>query len=218
MRGLFIDTANQNLHLLLLQDQHICASIVDIQSHNQAADLLPVLERLLQQANWSYADLEYLATIRGKGSFTGIRIALTVVKMLQLLLKLPVAACTTFELLSWPYRQLQDFVLLTPAERNKIYVAEFQAEKLVKVQLITATELKYIPSTHILAELTLKELLATILPASTPVQYIQQDLDDEYLATILPTWIQTHPQEELTPLYVREPDINCKFINKEAQS
>ena len=66
--------------------------------------LFPMLQRLTAKAHVNLTDIERLFIIRGPGRFTGIRIALTLASMMQLLNKTEVYGATLFDVL---YRQAQ---------------------------------------------------------------------------------------------------------------
>lgn len=216
MLGLFIDTANQNLHLLLLQDSNVIASVTNPQTQDQAANLLPAIEQLLQQAHSSYAALDYIAVLSGKGSFTGIRIALTTAKLLKLLLQIPVLTCTTFELSSYVHQFPSNCMLLSSADTHKLYCSEFHAGILIHTTLATLQDLP--PQSPVVY---LEALAATqhseLLQQYPQAIVISSQITDQQLANYLHTQFNKHDsafwlQQYIEPLYIREPDINCKYL------
>ena len=42
----------------------------------QAEQLMPMIERVMVQAGWSYNDIDMLAVTKGPGAFTGVRIGM----------------------------------------------------------------------------------------------------------------------------------------------
>ncbi|MEK7287919.1 MAG: tRNA (adenosine(37)-N6)-threonylcarbamoyltransferase complex dimerization subunit type 1 TsaB [Elusimicrobiota bacterium] len=61
--------------------------------------------RLLENSKIKLKDMDFFATTRGPGRFTGIRLSLTIVNTWSWLLKKPVFAPTTLELMAWQARQ-----------------------------------------------------------------------------------------------------------------
>lgn len=80
MRILAIDTSTRVGSIALVEGPLLKAqNILDIRAtHNQR--LLPGIERILTDAGWSLDDLDGFAVSLGPGSFTGLRIGLSIVK------------------------------------------------------------------------------------------------------------------------------------------
>lgn len=62
--------------------------------------MMAVVDRLLQDCQWTPKDLEGLAVSVGPGSFTGLRVGIATVKGLALALSLPVAPVPTLDALA----------------------------------------------------------------------------------------------------------------------
>jgi tRNA threonylcarbamoyladenosine biosynthesis protein TsaB len=80
VRILAIDTSTRVGSIALVEGPLLKAqNILDIRAtHNQR--LLPGIERILTDAGWSLHDLDGFAVSLGPGSFTGLRIGLSIVK------------------------------------------------------------------------------------------------------------------------------------------
>jgi len=89
--------------------------------------LMPAIDRLLGDAGWTTASLEWLAVAVGPGSFTGLRIGLSAVKGLAWALGLSVAAVPTLDALaaSLPFAALPVCPVLA-ARRNEIYCSRYR--------------------------------------------------------------------------------------------
>jgi tRNA threonylcarbamoyladenosine biosynthesis protein TsaB len=79
----------------LLKAQHILNIST---THNQR--LLPGIDRILTDADWTLKDLDALAVSLGPGSFTGLRIGLSVVKGLAWATGKPLAGVPTLDALA----------------------------------------------------------------------------------------------------------------------
>lgn len=80
-----IDTAISGGSVALYQDCKLQNIITDSRPSMQSESLITMLEDLLQQSNMAYSDIDYIAINIGPGSFTGLRISITVVKMLAMI-------------------------------------------------------------------------------------------------------------------------------------
>lgn len=89
--------------------------------------LLPAIKDLLAAAGRTCADLTGVAVSRGPGSFTGLRIGLTVAKTLAQVLSLPVVGLTSLDVLAHPLtRNGGTVAALVPARRGEVYAAFYE--------------------------------------------------------------------------------------------
>jgi tRNA threonylcarbamoyladenosine biosynthesis protein TsaB len=82
MKILAADTSTTSGSLALLEDESVIAewTLRSAQTHNRR--LLKAIDFLLEQAGWNLDDVDGFAVTTGPGSFTGLRIGLTTMKML----------------------------------------------------------------------------------------------------------------------------------------
>jgi tRNA threonylcarbamoyl adenosine modification protein YeaZ len=97
MNLLAIDTAGSNFSLALYQNAEMLEIYISPHANNQAEMLVPEIEALLARHNFGYADLDFFAANVGPGSFTGLRIGLSVVKAWGLVLPAKAIAVTSLE-------------------------------------------------------------------------------------------------------------------------
>lgn len=95
----------------------------------QSELLLPMAENLLKSLELSFSDIELYATSVGPGSFTGVRIGVSLVKGLAFGRNIPCVAVSTLEALSENISPLKG--LLVPcmdARRGQVYTATFKSD------------------------------------------------------------------------------------------
>lgn len=94
MKMLALDTASDACSVALLIDD-VCHSefVVEPRAHTRL--ILPMVERVLQQAGVALTEIDALAFGRGPGAFTGVRIATGVVQGLALAADKPVVPVST---------------------------------------------------------------------------------------------------------------------------
>ncbi len=85
--------------------------------------LLPLIEDLLAEAGLSLEELDGIAVVSGPGSFTGLRIGMTVAKTLAQVLNVPVVGVSTLEALVYPLQGAGPVWALVPARRDEVYAA-----------------------------------------------------------------------------------------------
>jgi tRNA threonylcarbamoyl adenosine modification protein YeaZ len=97
---LAIDTTGQGCHIgLTHQGQTITRSDMSPQSH--AKLILPMIEDLLKQAQLNRTDLTGIIYTQGPGSFTGVRIGVSVVQGLAMALNVPTLGVSSLLALAW---------------------------------------------------------------------------------------------------------------------
>lgn len=76
MKCLFLDLASHTALLAAVTDDAVKAS-ESVQARIGDHELLPLIEKVVADASWSYADLEGIACVVGPGGFTSLRVAVT---------------------------------------------------------------------------------------------------------------------------------------------
>lgn len=102
----------------------------------QSELLLPMAENLLKSLNLGFSDVELYATSVGPGSFTGVRIGVSLVKGLAFGRDIPCVGVSTLEALAENMRGIKGIILpCMDARRNQVYSATFisDGEKLTRL-------------------------------------------------------------------------------------
>jgi tRNA threonylcarbamoyladenosine biosynthesis protein TsaB len=90
---LAIKTNQEQAELYLYENNKIIDSY-KWQAHRQLADTIHIkIQDLLSKNDISYADLEGLIIYQGPGSFTGLRIGISVFNTIAYILNIPIVAC-----------------------------------------------------------------------------------------------------------------------------
>lgn len=90
MYTLFIDTHSSNIVLVLYKDNQIVKKITQESSMSHSVYALPLIKELLEENNIELKDLGLLLVVNGPGSFTGIRIGMTIAKTIAYSLNIPI--------------------------------------------------------------------------------------------------------------------------------
>lgn len=102
---LAIDTASHVAAIALYDEDGVAAEHSWTSRAHHTVDLMPNIVTLLQQQRVTPADLSGLAVGRGPGSFTGLRIGLSVVKGLALAQGIPVVGVSSLHALAYAHRE-----------------------------------------------------------------------------------------------------------------
>ena len=82
MKRLFLDTSNKYLYIAVMDNDQILFSHVQEGNNNHSETLVGVLENIFKENNLSIDDISEIYVGRGPGSYTGVRVACTVAKVL----------------------------------------------------------------------------------------------------------------------------------------
>lgn len=120
---LCIDTAYKHLSLALIENNKIISAIDKFCFKNQSEFLFIELENLFNQAKIDIKDITKLCISSGPGSYTGIRISMTLAKVLCSLNKnIELYTISTLKLYA---NGLDDVIVILDARANRAYVGEY---------------------------------------------------------------------------------------------
>ena len=82
MKYLIVDTSHKYLNIGLVEEERIVENY-QVESHkSQSEKIVPTIMELFKKHSWSVDDLNGMVITKGPGSYTGVRIAMTVAKVL----------------------------------------------------------------------------------------------------------------------------------------
>lgn len=128
MRALGIETATWTASVGVIDGgQTLAESSRAIDRGNHAATLLPMIQDVLLAAGLGLSDLHLLAVSIGPGSFTGLRIGLSVVKGFSLAAGVPIVGVPTLEALAHAAGKRPGLVFpVLDARKKEVYGAAFR--------------------------------------------------------------------------------------------
>ncbi|MGQ9668448.1 MAG: tRNA (adenosine(37)-N6)-threonylcarbamoyltransferase complex dimerization subunit type 1 TsaB [Anaerolineae bacterium] len=100
---LAIDTATRNASIALYDDTQVWAERIWFSDYNHTVELTPNIVDMFGQLHLAPADLRGVAVAIGPGSFTGMRIGLSVAKGLCLALGIPIKGVPTLDVVAQPF-------------------------------------------------------------------------------------------------------------------
>ena len=100
MKSIFIDTSTNHLILAYLSGTKVIDMIDQVVLKDMSSQLFPILDELLNRNSVSVQDLEKIYVVVGPGSFTGVRIGVTVAKTMAWGLNIPIVPISSLEVLA----------------------------------------------------------------------------------------------------------------------
>ena len=100
MKYLFIDSATTNLVVAIINDGKIAYIYDNNDNHDTSSKMMPVLALAFDKAGFKPQDIDKIFVVTGPGSFTGIRVGLTVAKTMAYSLNIPIVPISSLEVMA----------------------------------------------------------------------------------------------------------------------
>jgi tRNA threonylcarbamoyladenosine biosynthesis protein TsaB len=123
---LSIDTATATAGFAICSSHQILAEETWLSTQNHTVELMPRIVATMEKLRVAPTDLRGVAVAQGPGSFTGLRIGMSVGKGLALGLEIPLVGVPTLEITAYPHRfQPLPIKSIIQAGRGRICAASF---------------------------------------------------------------------------------------------
>lgn len=137
MNTLFIDTHSEKILLYLVLDKHIIKKeITSDKTHSENA--IPLLKSLLDENNFKLNSLNQIVVVNGPGSFTGVRIGVTISKTIAFCLNIPIKTITSLEALGVSTNE--PFNIVTVRDSKGVYFAKKENNKFLDFSYLNNSE------------------------------------------------------------------------------
>ena len=100
MISLFIDTSTTNSIVALYKGVNALEIIKEENIRDVSSHIMPMIDRLFKNNNLKIKQLNKIFVVNGPGSFTGLRIGVTIAKTLAWSLNIPVVPVSSLEVLA----------------------------------------------------------------------------------------------------------------------
>lgn len=146
MISLCMDSAYKQLVLGLYEDGALLAGISLEAFKKQSETIFVELNKLLEQTKLDYKDIDRIVITKGPGSYTGIRIAMTIAKVLCSQMRKELYTISTMQL----YAGLEPSAnVILDARSHRAYVAHLEKGKIIGgTQILDLEEVKKFLEAH----------------------------------------------------------------------
>ena len=145
MIDLLLDSSNIDLSVGISKD----GKVLDYTSYEawqcQSEYMIQEIDKLLNKHNITRNDITGVIVNVGPGSYTGIRISLTIAKVMCLALNIPMYTLSSLRALQ---KGVEPSICLMNARSNRSYVGVYSDECLLKDQVMTNDEVKDYIASH----------------------------------------------------------------------
>ena len=128
MKLLSIDTSNYALGVALLDGNQVIGEYITNLKKNHSVRVMPAVETLMKDCDVKPSDLSKIVVAKGPGSYTGVRIGVTIAKTLAWTLNIPLTGVSSLEVLAASAGRYFEGVIspIFDARRGQIYTGLYQ--------------------------------------------------------------------------------------------
>lgn len=130
MKLLALETTAKTLSLAIADEGSILARFRGQAVLKHSQDLIPNIEKLFKKTKLSLADIDCLAVSIGPGSFTGLRVGVSIVKGLNMATKIPIVAVPTLDAIACNSKDaVEPVCVIRDAKKKNLYTSLYKFEK-----------------------------------------------------------------------------------------
>lgn len=142
MKILYIDTSTDYLYTGIVSDNILLAEIKQRFSHDLSKYALYEISEMLKKANINPTEVDKIIVVNGPGSFTGIRVGMTIAKIYAYTLKKKIISISSLDAMQISTSSNNLIVPIIDARRSFVYAGIYQDNKeLLKKQYIKFEDL-----------------------------------------------------------------------------
>lgn len=156
MYSLFVDTHMNKIVIVLFKDGKKLKKLErdSVQSHSLL--VMPMIRDILERSSLVVEDLNELIVVNGPGSFTGVRIGVTIAKTMAYTLNIPIRVITSLEVLVASI-DTKEAKIVSLNDRNGYFIGSFDEFGKLVGDYIYLSNIEY--SDYILNNKVVKDII-----------------------------------------------------------
>lgn len=127
MKYLYVDTSSNFLYSGIVENDKILAEIKEEFGQNLSEVALPKIVELFDKTNLKAKDINKIIVVNGPGSFTGIRIGITIAKVYAWSLNIPITTISSLEAMAISSENEKLHIPMINARRGYVYGAIYDS-------------------------------------------------------------------------------------------
>jgi tRNA threonylcarbamoyladenosine biosynthesis protein TsaB len=165
MKALAIDTSNLVMGVAVISDDKIVGEYTTNLKKNHSIRLMPAIQELLKEVEIEPAELDRIIVAKGPGSYTGVRIGVTVAKTLAWTLNKELVGVSSLEVLAQCGRYFNGVVIpIFDARRTQVFTGMYKSDG--KFSVLQEEE----------QIILIKDLLDRLKEVDEPILFLGNDL------------------------------------------
>ncbi|WP_349409259.1 tRNA (adenosine(37)-N6)-threonylcarbamoyltransferase complex dimerization subunit type 1 TsaB [Pseudalkalibacillus sp. SCS-8] len=122
MKALAIDTSNLVMGIAVIEDDKIVGELTTNMKKNHSVRLMPAIQSLLKEVDIEPKELDRIIVAKGPGSYTGVRIGVSVAKTMSWSLNIPITGVSSLEVVAQNGKYFDGLVCpLFDGRRGQVY-------------------------------------------------------------------------------------------------
>lgn len=233
MKLLYLDTAMNACGVGVMDRDSPSAPhvILDTQARGQAERLIPLIDKVIKEADMTPQSLDYIGVTRGPGTFTGLRIALSAAQSMGKALNIPVIGLSVQDLIAHQAMKTKAsdasyIAVITETKRSDYYFRVYENKEGQIIPLTDALalelqdvveHLKQYPAQHLICVGDAVDRLINeggelgYNPNIFNIDHIDPKLALAYICAIK----DVDAIKDLSPIYLRPADVSAPKIKRE---
>jgi tRNA threonylcarbamoyladenosine biosynthesis protein TsaB len=127
MKYLYIDTSSSYLYTSIVENDKVISEIREEDGQTLSKVALPRIVSMFEENNLKPIDIDRIIVVNGPGSFTGIRIGLTIAKIYAWSLDIPITTILSLEAMAVSSNKDKVHVPIIDARRGYVFTAIYDA-------------------------------------------------------------------------------------------
>lgn len=165
MIWLGIDTANTPLSVAIVKDGQLLAEENTSMAINHSLRAMPAIEEIFSKVNLTPSDIDAIAVSEGPGSYTGVRIGVTIAKTLAWTLEKPLKGVSSLKAIAMNGLFFNGLICpIVDARRENVYAGVYESDNERLTSLIED------------GHYSLEELVALLQEYEGPILFIGKDV------------------------------------------
>lgn len=131
MITLYIDTSSSYLYAGIVKDSNLLVEVNENLGYNLSEMALPKIVEMFEKTKLNASDIDKIIVVNGPGSFTGIRVGLTIAKVFAWSLNIPITTITSLEAMAASVNDNRLLVPIIDARHGFVYAAIYEEDSVL---------------------------------------------------------------------------------------
>ena len=142
MISLFIDTSTANVSISIVKDNEILSLVQEDIPNEHSKYATSYVKKVIDEAKIDANDIDNLLVVNGPGSFTGVRIGVTIAKTYGYLINKEIIPVSSLKSLALSTNYTGNIMSIISANRNNYYIGIYdeQYNNLVQEQFVNTNQ------------------------------------------------------------------------------
>lgn len=143
MKYLFIDTSTLYINIAIIIDNNIIFNYKEKIEKDMSSKIIPIIDEGFKKCSLELKDINKIFVVNGPGSFTGVRVGLTVAKTISWSLNINVVPISSLEFMASTSSDKDFLVPMIDARRGNVFAGIYdkQLNNILQDQLISYEQL-----------------------------------------------------------------------------